>query len=327
MAQFSVPSSDISQSVQSTTTLSIVDNRVDPPGPPPIDPPIPITSYAIAMSFADEDKYVKAITSNLASAPSGFNIGSTILCNLQGLVDPFIDTGWTLTFVYRVTLTDVPGTSCDLRSGHYLFVSYLSGGSVIVGDIDYSSSIVIDGAWHTLTIDISGFASTLRDEGWFTDPGVKLDWLKDNTPHPTSCIAEYDWQFVQFELPGDGPDIVEITSDAGLEFSGSNFPEFISDAGLDFNFDAEFVFNEILSDAGLEFDCSAVLNLNAYTSDAGLLFDFSPQEPVLSADCSGIYTLIPGQHFDEILSRNTFDSETQDVKIPDPQGKTGFFGG
>lgn len=61
------------------------------------------------------------------------------------------------------------------------------------------------------------------------------------------------------------------------------------------------------------------------TGSGGVEVAGAPQT-VLSTDCTGIYTLIVGQHFDRIYSRNTDPAQTDDVKIPDPFGKSGFIG-
>jgi hypothetical protein len=47
---------------------------------------------------------------------------------------------------------------------------------------------------------------------------------------------------------------------------------------------------------------------------------------VVSADVSGMYTLVPGRRFDRVYSRNTDPDQTQDVAIPTPYVKTGYFG-
>jgi hypothetical protein len=47
---------------------------------------------------------------------------------------------------------------------------------------------------------------------------------------------------------------------------------------------------------------------------------------VLSADVSGMYTLIPDRHFDRIYTKNTDPAQTTDVAIPTPFAKTGYFG-
>jgi hypothetical protein len=48
---------------------------------------------------------------------------------------------------------------------------------------------------------------------------------------------------------------------------------------------------------------------------------------VLSADSSGIYTLIAGQRYDVVYTRNVNPDDTAQVQIPDPFFKTGFIGG
>ncbi len=47
---------------------------------------------------------------------------------------------------------------------------------------------------------------------------------------------------------------------------------------------------------------------------------------VLSADISGIYTLVLNQHFDRVYTRNSDADDTTDVAIPTPFGKSAFLG-
>ena len=47
---------------------------------------------------------------------------------------------------------------------------------------------------------------------------------------------------------------------------------------------------------------------------------------VLSVDGSGMYTLVPNQHFDRVYTRISDPAETEDVAIPTPFAKTGYFG-
>lgn len=67
---------------------------------------------------------------------------------------------------------------------------------------------------------------------------------------------------------------------------------------------------------------------NEYTGEGGIETggNLASNDLVISADASGIYTLIQNQHFDTILARNTTDNQTVDVRIPDPYGKTAYVG-
>lgn len=47
---------------------------------------------------------------------------------------------------------------------------------------------------------------------------------------------------------------------------------------------------------------------------------------VMSKDPSGMYTLVPDQHFDRVYTRNVDPDDTTDVAIPTPFAKTGYFG-
>lgn len=60
--------------------------------------------------------------------------------------------------------------------------------------------------------------------------------------------------------------------------------------------------------------------------DGGLILDGITPTTLLK-DISGIYTLVPDQHHDTVIDRNTTPSSEVDVKIPDPTFKTGYVGG
>lgn len=81
---------------------------------------------------------------------------------------------------------------------------------------------------------------------------------------------------------------------------------------------------EYTGDGGVELDTG---NLNI-TGDGGIQVGqgLSATPMVLSADVSGMYTLIPGQRFDRVYTRNTSPDQTADVAIPTPFAKTGYFG-
>lgn len=85
---------------------------------------------------------------------------------------------------------------------------------------------------------------------------------------------------------------------------------------------------EVTGDGGIEISGDAVLVDNEYTGEGGIETggNLASNDLVISADASGIYTLIQNQHFDTILARNTTDNQTVDVRIPDPYGKTAYVG-
>jgi hypothetical protein len=79
----------------------------------------------------------------------------------------------------------------------------------------------------------------------------------------------------------------------------------------------------------LDSDISAMFfSSNHYIGEGGVIIgSIGAANLVLSADVSGIYTLVPGRHFDRIYTRNVNPDDTADVAIPTPFGKTGFFSG
>jgi hypothetical protein len=136
------------------------------------------------------------------------------------------------------------------------------------------------------------------------------------------------------DLPGfDGPLVVTISVSVGIDSDGNPFPD-----GNDFlTFQlSQFRFSvpegtggiiEFTADGGVELDGITEVDIDmlSITGSGGVEMAGAPQT-VLSADPTGIYTLVSGQHFDRIYSRNTDPAQTDDVKIPDPFGKTAFLG-
>jgi hypothetical protein len=247
---------------------------------------------------------------------------------MQEVDDPGVDTGFTLRVSGRWSTTD-PG----IIPNNFLVQLYASGDpfSPVVIDLqaDAESPTFVEIVRPLTTLEVqafragSGFGAFVEGVSGFT---AELVGNLNIEPVETLLL---DCTFIQLEAPDAGPPPdIEITSDAGLEFGGGTQEhEFTSDAGLNFDFSGVFTVNEFISDAGLELDFGAIASGNAFTSDAGLEFDVSAADIVLSADSSGIYTFVPGQHFDRILARNVADNETVDVEIPRPFGKTAFFNG
>lgn len=82
---------------------------------------------------------------------------------------------------------------------------------------------------------------------------------------------------------------------------------------------------DVVGDGGIE-----VGNEDQYVGSGGLEIGEDPAFPaplVVSADVTGMYTLVPGQHFDRVYTRNTDPAQTDDIAMPPPTGKTGYVGG
>lgn len=251
----------------------------------------------------------------------------------------------------------------DYSISCHVVVDGALGGALYMRIFPYGVRLVVgvvDAQKYFTTVNIT-FGSILLDEsqsdsGTYeynsddTEPPFDYTTLVDNyghlaltltgyfqggmvaTGHPYETTIDYDIDISNFQMEvtytsGDGPDppYLEIEGDAGLVFDFDAFNP--SDAGLVFDSSSIMLFNTVIADSGLVFDFSGMQWGNQLTSDAGLILNGTTGQFVLSADVSGIYTFVPDQHYDEILSRNTADNETQDVKIPDPQGKTGYYGG
>ena len=95
---------------------------------------------------------------------------------------------------------------------------------------------------------------------------------------------------------------------------GSNLPHFT--ATLDMTLDSVEIFWEDPGPPELEMTGSGGMEID---SSLGAII-------VLSADSSGMYTIVPGQHFDRVYTRISDPAETEDVAIPTPFAKTGYFG-
>ncbi len=312
MAQLSVPSSDIADSTWTpVTTLDVVG----------------FATFWEALAEDDEATYVRALTSNLAAAGS-INVGVFALeMGLQGLTDPLIDDDWIVTIIYRITLLDNPGTSCDLRAGHWLEVTLgVPGDGLVTFDFDEIDGIIVDGAWHTFTFDASAAAPTLRAGGFFGSPTVILNWVKDNTPHPTSCIAEQDWAFFQLSLPDAGPEPdIEVTGGPGLGIYGGNFPEEIDGPILGIGGEGFIASNQTVGGPSMGMSGGGLYGWNEFYAGPNLIINGSAVQ-VLSVDVSGLYTFIKNKRNDTLYTRNA-TADTLDVKIPKPFAKTFLAGG
>lgn len=283
-------------------------------------------NFVTAVNDPNQGKYIQ-LQSDLVSGHVSF-----FTYELQHVDDPGIDVGFTLRAVAR---WDTAGPGGVFPTG--FFVTLLGEGdpfNVVFIDftIDGESPTFIEIVRPLTALEVQN----LRAGGFFGP------WINDVSGPTIELFMSTDLQdpadeltlrtaFIQFEAPDAGPPPptpdVEITSDAGIEFGGSNFIEFVSDVGLLFNFSAaQLVFNEFLSDAGLEFGGGGLASGNAFTSDAGLVFGMSAADIILSVDASGIYTIVPGKRYDTIYARNNEDL-TEDVKIPNPLWKTGYVGG
>jgi hypothetical protein len=162
---------------------------------------------------------------------------------------------------------------------------------------------------------IFGVITQLSSGSTFGAPPLQFsaDILKSTLVlfYGTDDITFFTGLSIFFEISGNYSPIESATIGVG-EFTLS-VPDSISD--IDFT-----------GTGGVELDSEADIVTNiVFTGSGGVEVAGAPQT-VLSADCTGIYTLIVGQHFDRIYSRNTDPAQTDDVKIPDPFGKSGFIG-
>jgi len=279
--------------------------------------------YLDAISDSSNSKYISLTGSAIQDENAIFVFG------LQTVVDPGVDTGFTFRVVARY-VTD-PGDSA-INSFSAQLESPLGTGAVL-GNLNNPTFESATFVTLSIPVDIAD-VQTWRADGGFGPPVIGVSGLFLNqilfgllAGAPNTIL---DISYIELEYPSAGPaPDLEITSDAGLVFGGGlGDAELVSDAGLIFDFSASLIeFNEYISDAGFIFGGGGLASGLAFTSDVGLVFDFSIIDPVISKDPSGIYTFVTGQHFDRILSRNTAANETLDVEIPEPFGKTGYYGG
>lgn len=163
--------------------------------------------------------------------------------------------------------------------------------------------------------------SALEGQVYLNPTGEELNWTLDSLIPDTVVFSGSAWEWQALaENPAEGrfvagqendsddpfatalavqPD-VEVTGSGGIEVSGE--PEFSSSGNMT---------NDTPAGVGL----------------GGIEVGGDFTTIVLSADVSGMYTLVPGQHFDRVYTRNVDPDDTEDVAIPQPFGKTGFFGG
>lgn len=283
------------------------------------------TGGATIVDCVDDDNAAKFFTdSNNGSEPIGNPNGESFIIAFSGqaLLDPGVDTDHKINLMIRRNGA-VPGGSYSAFLGLY-------SGADLVNPVVFTAIeglIPIDFTPIVITLSAPEVQDFRSKGGYLSGPAFYLGFTADE-PFPTPITTTFDFALFQLEAPDSGPSPdIEITSDGGLIFGGSNYTEFTSTAGLVFDFSAESgpLFNEFISDAGLTFAGGGLGAGNQFTSDAGLIFG-SGAVIVLSVDASGIYTLVPGKKFDTLYARNGSD-RTEDVQIPDPIWKTGYIGG
>lgn len=239
-----------------------------------------------------------------SSAPAG-SIGSVefrMLCPAQVPVD---NTLITISCDFTGSLTPIPpdtftGTQCDITVTHDSLglIAQLTGfgfdagggGSAVSTPILLNDLLAALGTTADILFgDLPGFNGPLVVT---VSVGVGVDSDGNPSPNGNDLLAFQLTQF-RFSIPEGTGGIIEFTGDGGVELAG---------------------------EADVDIDMLSI------TGSGGVEVAGEPQT-VLSADSSGIYTLVPDQHFDKIYTRNVNDNDTADVKIPDPFGKTGYFSG
>jgi len=331
MSQLSVPSSDVFSEIVFSADLNAVG----------------AASFWEALAEDDEGSYVRSEW--LEELVQGYLAQAVFNCGMQTVNDPGVNTGYTLRIIARWNGVETPfdwstpasnpdqmefyialGPGADLFSNPATLIVQIGpqwGGQNLIdaGEIPSPSASFIEIIRPLTEAEVIDF----RTNGGFDQFWVLIwqDVFSGGATGPFNPGNTFDVAFIQLEVPDAGPTPdIEITGDGGFIFGGSNYFEVLSDAGLIFDFSSPINFNHFLSDAGLIFGGGGLAFGNAIVSDAGLIFGGGGLI-VLSADSSGIYTFVIGQHFDRILNRNTADNETVDVEIPSPFGKTGYFGG
>lgn len=279
--------------------------------------------------------------------------GQTIaVCNnVNGIAWP-VDPGFIIPesdrAIFPTTIPGIDSIFVDTGGGACIYPVSDSGISGISGNHDLSFPFRVSSGlnithpvWHVKFVVYGCFGmgggtlemrigSTLAEDGWGnpTEYSVGDDtpyeyhaywtlapsgnpWEIDNNVLNLEAIFPRDWNINitsgSFDLraaylavayaPSTGPVAdIEITGSGGMEIGGE----------------------AIITSLPLILTGSGGIEMGGNLDTNGL---------VMSADASGIYTLIPGQKFDRIYARNTEDDQTVDVAIPNPFGSTGYFGG
>jgi hypothetical protein len=221
-----------------------------------------------------------------------------------------------------VLQTLLPGAEfeCNLLS--------LGGVTLEGGDIHVEASYSITGSFHTfdwwfeIRSAVYGTISELSASGTGAPSGginVTYDWdtllanySATSAEFLTSGLSVVYYNLGYFGLIGEGLSVVSGFSDFSL-----TVPDTANGTDI-----------EITGDGGIEIGNELTPDIQVIGA-GGVEIGQDPLVPtplVVSADVSGMYTLVPGRRFDRVYSRNTDPDQTQDVAIPTPYVKTGYFG-
>jgi hypothetical protein len=128
-------------------------------------------------------------------------------------------------------------------------------------------------------------------------------WITFSRTFPVNALMFSD---ISFLIHIESEDALNTTFEiANISLTASGGLEITGDGGIEVN--SAYISPDIIGDGGVEMAGAAVL--------------------VLSADASGIYEFIVGQHFDRIYTRNVAPDDTADIAMPPQFGKSGFFTG